>query len=235
MNIPPGELTTALETLAQQANVELIFQPDQLKGLHTDGLVGMMTAQQAAQKLLEGTQLQVRTDPDNGAMMVGAAPVAGESSAGAKANAGAVALTPEEEVVVSARRAQLSVMRQEMVNLQDRFYSEYNRLNSNHWWHVRCHWEVVVSRFKQRVCRPRFVEQTMSPGRIPAEGQYLAVPMPINRSLLLKRWAEYEKNMQDQINKSPELRRLISEREALQKRYEAARKQAFKGKIIVLD
>ena len=37
------------------------------------------------------------------------------------------------------------------------------------------------------------------------------------------------------INKSPQLRKLVREREALEKRYDAVRKQKLKEKIFVFD
>jgi hypothetical protein len=218
INIPPGDLATALEIIAQQGDVELVFQPDQLKGLHTDGVVGMMTARQAAEKLLEGTGLQLRADPGNGAMMVGTA---------------AGAARPEEEVLVSARRAELRAMREEIENLRARFYTEYNRLNSNHWWDVICRSPRAPNdRRGSRICRPRYLDQGMShvPGAAGATDgirpppSYVATPVPANDATARKKWAEFEKNLQNQINRSAELRRLLSEREALEKRYEDARR-----------
>jgi len=75
INVPPGDLVTALETIARQAEVELLFNPDQLRGLSTSGMTGTMTFQEAVRKLLEGTTLQLRTDASNGAMMIGPTPV----------------------------------------------------------------------------------------------------------------------------------------------------------------
>ncbi len=40
IDIPPGDLVTALESLEKQAPVELVFQPDQLRGLITKGVKG---------------------------------------------------------------------------------------------------------------------------------------------------------------------------------------------------
>jgi hypothetical protein len=233
INIPPGELSTALDSVAQQAGVELLFQPDQLQGIHTNGVVGMMTARQAVKKLLKGTSLQLRTDPDSDAMMI---VVAG---AGTDPGAGSPTLTPQEEVEVTARRARLSAMRAEMVQVEDRFYTAYNRLNSNHWWDVLCTRERLADRTRpnNRVCRPRFEAQKMSPNTWGNWGDAggVAVPIPENRNLILRKWSEYETNMLSQINKSAELQRLIREREDLQKRYEATRKAAFNGKIYVFD
>jgi hypothetical protein len=231
INIPPGELATALDSVAQQAGVELLFQPDQLKDIHTHGVVGVMTARQAVKKLLEGTSLQLRTDPDNDAMMIAAAGAAPEPGAAPPA------LTPQEEVEVTARRAKLSAMRAQMVNIEDRFYTEYNRLNTNHWWDVLCGRERLADRThpEARVCRPRFEAQKMSPSTWGVGESAIAVPVPENRDLTLKKWAKYEQNMLTQIDRSAELQRLIREREDLQKRYEATRKAALNGKIYVFD
>jgi hypothetical protein len=233
INIPPGELATALDSVAQQAGVELLFQPDQLAGIHTNGVVGMMTARQAVRRLLEGTSLQLRTDPDSDAMMIGVA------GAGTDPGAGSPTLTPQEEVEVTARRARLSAMRAEMVKVEDRFYTEYNRLNSNHWWDVLCTRERLADRTRpdNRVCRPRFEAQKMSPNSWGTwgDGGVVPVPIPENRNLTLRKWSEYETNMRSQIDRSAELQRLIREREDLQKRYETTRKAAFNGKIYVFD
>jgi iron complex outermembrane receptor protein len=74
IDVPAGDLITALESMARQADVELAFQPEQLKGLRTKGVTGLLTTRDAVRKLLEGTRLQLRTDELTGAMMI-AAPV----------------------------------------------------------------------------------------------------------------------------------------------------------------
>jgi len=60
--VPPGDLTVALESLAKQLNVELVYQTEQLKGLRTQGASGNLSPQEAVTKLLQGTPLRVRTD-----------------------------------------------------------------------------------------------------------------------------------------------------------------------------
>jgi hypothetical protein len=241
--VPPGELSTALEIVAKQSGVELLFLPEQMKGIHTNGVAGMLTAQQAAEALLAGTQFQLRTDPTNGAMMIGLAPDASEPPP--QAGAGGAVLTPRQQVEVSARRARLGVMRGEMVKLEDSFYTEYNRLNADHQWDVSCDLEAPTgSHIKLRVCRPRFVDDamatvlhgggTVTSGRTMESGQYMPNrEAPI--TIILRKWPEYEKNMLRQINGHPHLRRLVNEREAMGKRYEAARRQKLEGKIVVLD
>ncbi len=70
---PAGDLVTALEFISKQADIELVFRPEQLKGLQTKGVSGALTAQEAVRKLLEGTQLQLSEDARTGAMMIGLA------------------------------------------------------------------------------------------------------------------------------------------------------------------
>lgn len=70
-DVPPGELSAALELISKQAGVELVFRPEQVEGLRTGGVKGILSAQEAVAKLLEGTPLHVRADEATGAMMVG--------------------------------------------------------------------------------------------------------------------------------------------------------------------
>src|SRR6202044_13222 len=69
VNVPPGELTAGLETLAKQSGAEIVYRTDLLKGLRTHGVAGDFTAKEAVTKLLEGTRLKLRTDP-SGAMLI---------------------------------------------------------------------------------------------------------------------------------------------------------------------
>jgi iron complex outermembrane receptor protein len=77
IDVPAGALSAALEIISKQAGVELVFRPEQVRGLHTNGVTGTFSAQEAVQKLLEGTPLKLRSDEATGAMMIGrAAPTA---------------------------------------------------------------------------------------------------------------------------------------------------------------
>ena len=69
INVPAGELVTALETLSKQAAVELVYQPAQLKSFQTSGVKGTYTPEAAIRILLKGTPLELRTDP-SGAMLI---------------------------------------------------------------------------------------------------------------------------------------------------------------------
>src|SRR4029077_20910574 len=69
IDVPAGDLIPALESLEKQAAIELVFQPDQLKSLHTRGVKGMFQPEAAIKILLKGTPLELRTDP-TGAMVI---------------------------------------------------------------------------------------------------------------------------------------------------------------------
>jgi outer membrane receptor protein involved in Fe transport len=68
-DVPAGELDAALKSLAKQADVELVYQPEQVRDVHTEGLKGNYSAQEAVIVLLKGTRLQVHTD-SSGAMVI---------------------------------------------------------------------------------------------------------------------------------------------------------------------
>jgi iron complex outermembrane receptor protein len=69
INVPAGELATALESLQKQTGLELVFRPDELKSFRTAGLKGAYPPQEAIRLLLKGTPLELRTDP-SGAMLI---------------------------------------------------------------------------------------------------------------------------------------------------------------------
>jgi iron complex outermembrane receptor protein len=72
LNIPAGSLLSALETLAEQANVDLVYQDAQVQGLRTGGVRGELSARDAVIRLLQGTPLEVRSDKESGAILIAA-------------------------------------------------------------------------------------------------------------------------------------------------------------------
>lgn len=58
VNIPPQELSTALNTFAEQTNLQILYASDLPSGLTTKGAMGTVTPQEAVRQLLEGTGLQ---------------------------------------------------------------------------------------------------------------------------------------------------------------------------------
>jgi len=83
VNVPAGDLVQGLEFLAKQTDVELVYQAAQLRGLHTHGVTGNLTAHDAVTRLLEGTEIHLRTDQATGAMLIGPPEQGGSGPSGA--------------------------------------------------------------------------------------------------------------------------------------------------------
>ncbi len=69
-DVPAGDLIAALESFAKQADVDLVYQDEQVKGLRTGGVSGSFSPRDAVMKLLEGTPLLLRTDEASGALLI---------------------------------------------------------------------------------------------------------------------------------------------------------------------
>ncbi|WP_129782249.1 TonB-dependent receptor domain-containing protein [Peristeroidobacter soli] len=69
VDIPAGELTSALQRLAEQSGAEFMYSADRLKGVHTNGVQGEYTPEQAVMKLLEGTSLKLLVG-ESGALLI---------------------------------------------------------------------------------------------------------------------------------------------------------------------
>ena len=69
LDIPAGELTTALDILAHQTHAEFIYSADEIRGVKTRGVHGDVSAEAAVQRLLEGTHLVVKVHP-SGALLI---------------------------------------------------------------------------------------------------------------------------------------------------------------------
>jgi iron complex outermembrane recepter protein len=85
-NLPAGDLIEALKSLAKQADVEVMYSPEQLKQIHTRGVKGTYSSQEAIQILLKGTSLVVHTDA-TGAMVIALPPPAESTHSGSSTNA----------------------------------------------------------------------------------------------------------------------------------------------------
>jgi iron complex outermembrane receptor protein len=106
IDVPAGDLIAALESFSKQSGVELVFQPEQVRGLRTQGVNGTLSSRDAVQRLLEGTPLRLKIDEKTGAMMIGPA----QPSAATSMSSGEIQLASTEvtrqpelaEVTVSA-------------------------------------------------------------------------------------------------------------------------------------
>lgn len=64
VNVPSGDLVPALESLARQCGVDVIYPSAQLKGFHTNGVSGTLEPKEAFRKLIEGTPLILKEQGD---------------------------------------------------------------------------------------------------------------------------------------------------------------------------
>lgn len=69
VQIPPGELVEAIQELSKQYGAEIIYEAKKLDGIKTQGVNGDIDVEQAIQKLLDGTGLEVYKD-SSGAMLI---------------------------------------------------------------------------------------------------------------------------------------------------------------------
>jgi iron complex outermembrane receptor protein len=76
INIPSGDLGSALQLLAKQSGADIVYRPEQVKGLRTDGVSGNLSTREALDVLLKGTPLTLRTD-SSGAILIVAPPPGG--------------------------------------------------------------------------------------------------------------------------------------------------------------
>jgi outer membrane receptor protein involved in Fe transport len=77
VDIPAGELSVALLKISKQYGTEIVYRPEQVRGLKTRGAHGQLTSEQAVTRLLQGIPLELRTDP-SGAMLI-APPMSGSA------------------------------------------------------------------------------------------------------------------------------------------------------------
>lgn len=70
IDIPPGDLVTALDALARQSGAEFIYRADQLKGLRSKGIQGTLSAEAALHRMLEGSGFTTQRDPSGAIVIV---------------------------------------------------------------------------------------------------------------------------------------------------------------------
>jgi len=62
-NIPSGDLATALDSYTKQSGVALLYPADAVRGTHTRGAKGELSADVALSRILTGTGFTIRRDP----------------------------------------------------------------------------------------------------------------------------------------------------------------------------
>jgi hypothetical protein len=156
------------------------------------------------------------------------------------ASAGAAQVASADAVTETTEHPQVQVMgkrlyrrRQDIIKTEDKFFALFNELNKDDDYDVHCGNEARTgTRLKQRVCRVHYYEKAQADeARAFLTGDYA----PPADMIALERGPEYEKKALAVINAHPELRKLIRERDALEKKYNATRKERFKGRWILFE
>ena len=70
LDIPAGDLATALDTLARQSGAQFIYPAAQLKGVRTQGVQGTLTTDDALARLLRDSGFTVHRDASGAVIVV---------------------------------------------------------------------------------------------------------------------------------------------------------------------
>ena len=136
-----------------------------------------------------------------------------------------------EEIIVQGSR--LWQMHKAITDADDRFFARYNEINKKHDFDVHCGMEAPLgTKLKQRICRPTFQEKAEEQWARSLLDGTAANPPEVVR---VAREDEYRKNLLDVVRGNPELMKLLRQRDALEKKYEAELKKRMKGKWFLFE
>ena len=214
VSVPPGGLPDALDSLAKQYGVDIIYPSNQLKGLETKGLNGSFELMGAFKRLIEGTPLML--SEVSGALLITQAAHDPDPTTVPHPQ------DPLAEVEIEARRADLSTMKTDLLKLEQQFYDEYNKLNTDRDLDITCTIDTPTgTHVGVRFCQPVFAEQAVGEAARAGARGYDA---PAAGFVILLRTPEYQKHLIDIVSQHPELLELLKERNALAERYASARR-----------
>jgi hypothetical protein len=136
-----------------------------------------------------------------------------------------------DEITIEGKK--LSQLRMAVIETEDRFYKLFNELNTNDDYDVQCANQAPTgSRITRRVCKPVFYANAEAEYAQALVGGYYAPPATM---VALQRTDEYQQAMRELVERNPKLRRLLIERDRLERNYVKARKERFKGRLILSD
>jgi len=221
VKIEPQPLGSALQDLAKQSGVQIIFFSSNVEGRRAIALSGTYTVEEALALLLEGSGLAFRMLNER-TIEVAAKPVT-------QAPAPTIPAVPAPlgEVEVIAQREKLETLREELARLDEKFYAAYNGFNTNPQYNIVCTTERRRGRRgAQRICEPAFVKDATRD----AEAARVADPCaPSAKPVVLSKTADYQTNVIDVVEKHPQLVELLKERHELAQRYQALRNESRPG------
>ncbi|HYG26838.1 MAG TPA: TonB-dependent receptor, partial [Caulobacteraceae bacterium] len=103
-DVPAGDLQAALDTYARQADIQLLYRVDLVKGVNTRGARGPLPADDALSMLLAGTGLQVQRHSS------GAVAIVQQGEGGSPQDQGAAGGGAEvEELIVTAQKKEEAI------------------------------------------------------------------------------------------------------------------------------
>lgn len=142
-----------------------------------------------------------------------------------------------DEIEVRGQAPALEALRQELIQLEDRFYERYNELNASDLFDVHCADAVRTgTRLARRYCRAVFEERAFeTEGREhlwalqfqqgPPPKEWIPPTPPI--VAIERRRREFRQVMIEVTGRHPELLEILKERAELAERYEQARRSRF--------
>jgi hypothetical protein len=221
LNIPAQPLEQSLSQFSRLSGVPVTFTADLVKGKNAPALLGPFSIEGALDTMLAKSGLTYHV------LETGAIEIA----------------VPMDEVQVRGKYEKLSAMRKEYELLEDKFYDEYNKLNTNHDYDVEC--SLDGGFVKSRECVPVFVDRAYrdagwgsggSEGFGGAAEGWNAFNNGAAWVWIQAKMPDYQQNMRDQVRKNPKLLELLMKRNAAAERYQTVRKKKFAGaKIFVWD
>ncbi|HXC60737.1 MAG TPA: hypothetical protein VN645_15585 [Steroidobacteraceae bacterium] len=143
-----------------------------------------------------------------------------------------------DEIVVHGTR--LYELRAAIVAAEDRFYARYNELNKVNDFDIECTVDAPTgTRFKQRTCLTRLQQRAQQENgrefvqmlQDQSAGLTGTAPITDPNTAMLARYEEYKRNVLYLLKMNPELRQLVRERDAAEKRYNEERRKRFKGRL----
>lgn len=139
-------------------------------------------------------------------------------------------------VTVQAQRQKLMDLSVQMAKLEDRIYSDYNKLNPHHQYDIFCTLDVPTdSHLRNRQCLPAYVEEARADEAldfVQQAGGMGGRPARPASMVVLQNRDDFIKNYRRVINSHPELLELDRKYGELQKAYQAALHGRLKDHMI---
>ena len=228
INIAPQPLGPSLQELAKQSGIQIIFFSSLVAGRDAPALKGTFTPEDALAALLDGTDLTYHVLNDR-TIEVAERPLAAAASLVKPAPE-----APLDEVVIEAQREneKMSEMHAQLDSLENQFYVEYNKFNTDHRYDVACRTVAVTgSHVERRVCQPAFIAKDTEnlrsgfPGDPADASAHWSSALNSTSALNLQKMPDYQKNMVEVVRAHPELLKLLKQRSEVVERYEALRRR----------